>query len=190
MNLKKGSIILVAAMIMVFAGCEKDSDNDPVTNGQFTYEESSYSLSQGVLIGVGLSDTTSFGMELILMSSGLNIIEVGNSVTEVTGIGDIIGLSMYSASQTILETGTYTFGISQTAGTCVDGFLYVQYETQNEDVLKQDEIIGGTLVVNKDGDQYNLTMNMTTYLGKTVTADFKGTLKYYVETVDKSIGLK
>ena len=182
------TVAMMAVLLTLVTGCKKDSDNTAPILGHFIYDGSSYSLSQGFIIGYGPSDTTSFGIDLVLMSSGLTIIESGGTATTVTGNGEVFGLSLFSTTQTLLEPGNYTFGLSQEAGTCTDGFLFIQYDPKNDEVVKQDAITGGTLVVTKVGDQYDLTMNMTTYLGKTTTANFKGTLSYLVAET-KSLSL-
>lgn len=191
MNFKNLTLAAMAILLTVIMGCKKDSNNDTPTNsGQFTYDGTSYTLSQGCLIGFGSSNSTSYGLELLLMSSGLNIVETGGTADSINGTGDIFALALYSSSQTVLEPGNYSFSSSEASGTIEDGILLIQYKALTDESQKEDYFVEGTLTVTKAGDQYELTFNMTNSLEKTTTGSFKGKLKYYSEYNKKTLSLK
>jgi hypothetical protein len=188
MKLKNLSIILIAALFLVFAGCKKDSDNDPATTGQFTYAGTSYALSQGFLGGYGEVGINSYGIEVVLMSSGLQVIETNGIADSISGTGDIFVMDLYSAAENTIEPGEYSYAESGIAGTFEYSIVLIGYDAATEEVEVEDEVVGGTVTVTKDGDTYGFSFNLTTMLGKTITGDYSGSMKFY-SGIDKKSAL-
>ncbi len=172
-------MILLAAMIVAFAGCKKDSNDNPVNDGQFTYAGTSYSLSQGFLGGYGPVGNNTYGIEVILLSSGLQIIETSGIPDSVTGKGDVFMMDMYSVSENAIEPGEYTFADSGAAGTFEYSMVLIGYDATTDEADIEDDVVGGTVTVTKDGDIYGFSFNMSTMLGKTITGSYTGSLKFY-----------
>ncbi len=178
-------MILMAAMIVVFAGCKKDSNDDPVNSGQFTYSGTSYGLSQGFLGGYGPVGNNTYGIEVVLLSSGLHIIETNGIPDSVNGKGDVFAIDMYSVSENSIEPGEYTFGDLGTAGTFEYAMVLIGYDATTDEADIEDDVVGGTVTVTKDGDNYGFSFNMSTMLGKTITGDYSGYLKFYADIDSK-----
>jgi hypothetical protein len=178
MKFKILTMILMAAMIMVVSGCKKDS-NDPVNNGKITYSGTSYSLSQGFLGGFGSVGNNTYAIEIVLLSSGLQVFEISGIPDSVAGNGDVFMVAMYSASENAIEPGVYTFTDLGAAGTFEYSMVLIGYDAATDEAAIEDEIAGGTVTVTKEGDIYGFSFNMTTMLGKTLTGDYSGNLKFY-----------
>lgn len=189
MNFKKLTIVVATLLIFVFAGCKKDT-NDPIVLGQFTFLDKDYNLTHGVNVGYGPLENNVYGIDLYLMSSGLQIVNSGDTASMVTGRGDVIGVSLYSTSINILESGNYSFSDTIVAGKFGDGFLIVNYEPSTQTADNQATVKSGTVSVTKEGDVFDITLNMVSEEGNTITGNYSGTLTYYSGTATKSILVK
>jgi len=185
MKLKNLTMILIAATIVVMAGCKKDSNDDPANNGQFTYSGTSHDLSQGFLGGYGSVGNNTYGIEVVLLSSGLQLIENSGIPDSVTGKGDVFMVGMYSVSENTIEPGEYTFTDSETAGTFDYSGVLIGYDAAIDEAEIEDEVVGGTVTVTKDGDIYGFSFNMSTMLGKTIVGNYTGSLKFYAGIENK-----
>jgi hypothetical protein len=184
MKYKFLTMILVAVMIVVVAGCKKDS-NDPVNSGQFTYSGTSYSLSQGFLGGYGSVGDNSYGIDIVLLSSGLQVYEISGIPDSVSGKGEVFMVAMYSSTENAIEPGVYAFNDLGTAGTFEYSMVLIGYDAATDEAAIEDEVAGGTVTVTKEGDIYGFSFNMTTMLGKTLTGDYSGNLKFYSDIDQK-----
>ncbi|MDP2722182.1 MAG: hypothetical protein Q8O72_05455 [Bacteroidales bacterium] len=189
MNLKKITIIAATLLIFVFAGCKKDS-NDPAILGQFTYLNKTYNLTHGVNVGYSSTVDSIYGIDLILMSSGLQIVNSGDTASLVTGRGDVIGVTLYSTSVNILEPGEYTCSDTIVAGQFGNGFLIVNYEPSTQTADNQATVKSGTVSIAKEEDIFDITMNMVSDEGKTITGNYKGSLTYYSGAATKAVLVK
>lgn len=189
-NFKKLNIlVLLAAIAIVFAACGDDDDDDdtstPKTN-EIVVNGTSYPLSSGVIINYGETDPGVYNLDLSFFSDGITVVETGGMIDSAYGTGNILYFEMFANIATDIPAGSYGFDtVNMGAGT----FDYADYAI-NIDVEDPngvyDEIYGGNVTVAKDGNTYEVNYSGTDENGKTVTAYYKGTLKYYDDSSKKS----
>jgi hypothetical protein len=170
-------LIVLATM---FSGCKKDS-KDEARNNAINYEGKEYALSTGYLEYYGkVSSKESYNMDLTIISSGLTIRETNGEIDSVYGVGNVLYFEIFTSDSSFLDSRTFTFDPQETyeAGTFDNGIVGL-----NLDVITFEgvyfPVVSGTVKVNKSGDEYEVTVNCKNGTGKTITAYFKGPLKYY-----------
>ena len=164
---------------MIFSpGCKK---NDTNPGNHFTYDDNTYSLSQGYITKAnGTGDLKHY--EMSLLSEGLNFVWEDNhyDVDSTVGKGDFILLVFSTASTDGLPDGTYTFKEwhQMTEKSCYGNF-YLNFTWDEGPDFKSYKFDGGTLTVkNLGNNEYELTFNLTSGQ-KTFSGYFKGTFTLY-----------
>ncbi|MCF6172074.1 MAG: hypothetical protein L3J66_13970 [Bacteroidales bacterium] len=177
------ALILIIAFLALNSGCKKDDDGIQ-SPGQFNYDGTTYKLSQGFLLGKGELPNNRFRIDVLLMSSGLTLIEKNGYVDTIIGIGDVISIPFSSSHYNQLDPDGYTYNPSGSSGTFSKGIIYIQYNQQENEVLIYDVINGGDIMVNKNDETYQLSLDVNAYSGGLVKGDYIGKLKYYDYIVD------
>lgn len=159
---------------ILLTGCSKDDDSGP--SNYLTYSGIKYELSKGYLENYGeawVDDVYNF--DLTLCSSGITVTEDAHS-----GVGNFFYFEMYSSSATELTPGTYTFSSSgdETPSTFDEGLAGVNYDIANE-IGTYLEFVGGTVIIEKTGNIYTITIDCALPSAAKVTGSYKGELIYY-----------
>ena len=185
MKIEKKILTIVLLCLIILAGCKKDKDEDSSDN-YIKYDGKMYPIHKGILENFGEWSIGVYNIDLSLVSNEINLIESQGEITGATGTGNIIYFEMYTSNSTHLDNETYEYEWSEEAGTFDDGWVGINYNVDDEEGEIELEIEDGTVTVTKNGYIYEITINCTDDLGKSVTGYFKGTLKWYDASLKKS----
>jgi hypothetical protein len=177
-NLK--AIWVLMAFAIMPNGCKKDSKNEDRNNG-INYQGQEYALSKGYLEYYGkVSGKESYNMDLSIVSSGLSVHETNGEIDSVYGIGNVLYFEIFTSDSSFLDSRTYTFDPQKTyePGTFDNGVvgLNLNLATFEGDYFP---VVSGTVKINKNGDEYEVSVDCKNGTGKTITGYYKGTLNYY-----------
>ncbi len=177
----------VLLLILATTGCKKDKDDDKSPANYFTYDGTTYELSQGFLENYGQWELDEgFNLDVTMVSKGLTAVETGGELTTFSGTGDAVVFEMYSTSAGELVAGDYVYGEdSFDPGTFEFGALMIGF-TGPDQFGEGVYFTGGTVNVKKSGSQYEISFDCTAPSGKKATGYFKGNLKYYNYDLKKS----
>lgn len=172
--MKKATYLLIAilALSIFFDGCKKKNETP---NNQMTYDGVEYTLSHGLVFIFGENEGDGvYSYDLILLSPGF-ILHDNDSIS---GIGHGIVFELYSSNSSNPGSGDYIYDGSgeDHVGTCgySDAVFNYNIETgEGTDV----EAIGGKVNVTVNGDEYEVSIDLTMAGGKSLTGFYKGTLK-------------
>lgn len=100
---------------------------------------------------------------------------------EISGSGPLVNFYMFSSSSTIAE-GTYSFTgeYQYTIGGLEEGSYTFDYSSDYEDE-DLTQFTDGTLIVAKEGNEYQLSFSCTDEDGKTVMGNYSGSITFYSE---------
>lgn len=143
-----------------------------------SYNGVTYDLGGGYLDYYGQWGGTSHNYDLILYSSGLTWVE---QIEYFTGAGHVMYFEMFTSSQTNLGSGVYTYDYWETyeANTFDYGFFMLNFNADQETAEVDSDITAGTVTVVSSGNNYQITVDCTDSLDKSLTAYYEGTLNVY-----------
>ena len=159
---------------LLFTGCKKDDNSGPTNH--LNYSGSKHELTKGYLQNYGEEFSGDvYNFDLILCSSGITVTEDAGS-----GVGNFLYFDMYSSSATELTAGSYTFSTSgsYTPSTFDEGEAGINYDIANE-IGTRLSFVGGTVVIEKTGNIYTITIDCALPTAAKVTGYYKGELIYY-----------
>ena len=175
--MKKTGLLLIGTLLMMGASmvsCDKDDDKE--FENKVTYEGTEYELNDGYLEYYGVWGDSTYNFDITLVSSDVDY----NVVSGIpTGTGNIIYFELFSSSSTELVPGTYVFdpdGTSE-ANTFDEGNFALNFNFTTETGLVR-QISLGSLIVEKEGSTYKLTIDCTDSAGKKITGNYEGTLSF------------
>ena len=166
-----GVLVLPIFVLFLFTGCPPV---DVGGSGSFTYDGTTYSLTNGALEAYGKND-----FDIVLASSGLD-------AARWEGFGDVIWFDLVSPS-TLGAPGTYDWagtdgfllwdsGLSSDYNATADtgDWIYADWEkAASEDFV----------TVSVNGRSYTIEFSITLEDGKVVTGNFTGSLPVVWENV-------
>jgi hypothetical protein len=181
------TLMLFVLFVFVFSSCKKDDTTEaPQQKNHFNADGTDYELSHGFLSNLGMEGST-YRINLNLMSSGLTVHEQSGLPDSISGTGNEIAFELYCASSGVPATGDYVFNPSHIAGTFyLAGYSY----NWNSAINPQPEyttIILGTLKIIKNDPEYEISFSGTDSHNASVTAYYKGALKYYTYSGDEKL---
>jgi len=168
-------ILLIVGMLS--SGCKKEEETP---KNHMIYDGVEYNLSQGVLDYWGQAGEGSYILDLVLLSSGFTLHEVGGEIDSLSGIGHGIVIELFSSSSTELVAGDYIWNSEGNGqiGTFEYADAVFNWNSQTDD--GSDAVAnGGRVNVSNNGDEYEIGLDLTMEDGKTLTGFYKGALKYY-----------
>jgi hypothetical protein len=169
--MKKLYFVLMA--FIVLASCKK-SDSGPSNN--ITYDGKANEITKGYLENYGIIADGMYNFDLTLVSK-----EITMTQTDISGVGNAAYFEMISNSPTELAAGTYTFSASVSTSFTFDlAYVGLDYDIANASGTLP--IVGGTVVIKKDGANYDITINCVTASAKSITGNYTGTLIAYDQT--------
>ncbi len=190
MNYKLLYAILIA--LISFTACNDDKDDDGDTNkidtssNNFVYDGEKYELSDGVIEYYGSFEDypDEYNYDITLFTSGITY-EVDSWLL---GEGSFLWIVLYTKNATELDAGTYTFWDTSPEGATqtFEGEFCIDYISENYDGESVFDFGGGTVVLEKTGDEYIITLSGNNYAGKKITGYFKGHLHFYDFSEDSS----
>jgi len=168
-------ILGIVSLSIIFIGCKKDS----VDNNKFTFESKDYYLKTGHLTYYGPTihiPTTTYRFDLTIISTGITF---NNSIVDLTGKGNFIGLTMYSLAPDFLSSGLYTFDgfSSKDSLTFNHGVVGVNYNIDSGTDTTKYQIKTGVIQVENSGNFYILDFNFYTNSNKQIKGSFSALLE-------------
>lgn len=168
-------ILSIISLLVVFIGCKKDA----VDNNKFTFESKDYSLKTGHLTYYGPTThtpTTTYKFDLTIISSGITF---NNSIADLTGKGNFIGLTMYSLDPDYLSSGLYTFDgfSSKDSLTFNHAVVGANYNFDSGTDTTKYTIKTGVIQVESSGNFYILDFNFYTNSNKQIKGSFSALLE-------------
>ena len=161
-------LILLIPSVLFFLGGNCDSNGGSA--GSFTYDGTTYQVSQGWLEYVGTEDGP-HNFEFNMASSGVDIVAM-------TGIGDAVLIDFMSSTSPIAE-GIYTFhgsGAPYVPDTFVDLWVIINYNLET-DVGVMYMAVAGTVTITEVADStISLDFDVTLDDGKTATGTWSGSV--------------
>lgn len=161
--------MLLLAVAMTSVSCNKD-DDDNGSGDSFTYNGTTYDLSQGYIISYGNNGNESFDFDVVLVSEGLVLDADG----DFSGTGDYVLLDLNTNSSAGLVDGTYTYDEDEEDRdsfilTFGDAGINFNPASGSGTLL---EANAGTVTV--DGDE--ITFDLTIPGGQKIEGSFEGML--------------
>ena len=171
------SILLLAFVACSLISCKDDDDSGSVPGSgtwSFNYDGSTFILDKGSLIDFG-GTGNSFNFDITLVSSGFSFDEFG----DINGSGESVYFELWTDQESGLKNGTYDYNTSsQTDFTFSIGEVGVGCN-DNGTCTFQDSADSGTVTINRSGNNYDISFNITTSTGEVITASYDGSLRSF-----------
>jgi hypothetical protein len=180
----KANFSIFAVIILLgfcLAGCKKDSieaEPEPAAN-YLKVGETDYDISKGIIEDFGLYNGSFYRFILKLVSQNITIQEINGSPDSVSGIGNVIYISLISKIPGKLSLGDYLYdqlsGVSQT-------FYFFSYTVNWDTSLPPDHYVrlkSGTVKVIQNNEEYKLSFSGIDWDNNVISGYFKGKLTYY-----------
>ena len=183
------NLFLVTAGLFAITFLSVQCDNDDDTKqSSIRYNNQTYNLTKGILENYGNIRGTGFNLDLTLLSAGLVVHETNNMVDSISGMGNGINFEMFSANQSALNVGDYTYDADSTGnpGTFDFGNFILNFNIATEQGIILD-LTEGIVSVTRSGAEYELTFNCTASDGRAITGYYKGPLTKYDYTINSTI---
>ena len=197
LNMKKIAKLLLSliAISILITSCEKEDniDSDSEFLNYLKVGDKKYELSLGALKNNGEMDGLyeGFNTPIWLVSEGVTITDNGNSEDknnfgsiDIKGKGHFIYFELFSTKGDQLDNITYkvdpggyphdlkTFSIGEY-------FINEDFDSFYREDSQSNDLFDGGVTVNKEGDEYEISINFEDEEGVKVTGYYKGKLKYF-----------
>ncbi|HHJ11452.1 MAG TPA: hypothetical protein ENK25_11275 [Bacteroidetes bacterium] len=175
---------ILAGMIFT-TGCGK-KDTNP--ENHFTYNDTTYSLSQGFISSAQIYDSL-YSHTVLILSDGFTVVWDANdpmAIDSITGKGNVLLFNLIGLSEDGLEDGTYEAALQTKKSlvlpndkTWIYGSAYMDYTViGDEESGSNVSLINGTVKVKSLGNnQYEFTFDVTSVDIIKLTGFFKGTFQ-------------
>ncbi|MEM6514983.1 MAG: hypothetical protein AAF688_02280 [Bacteroidota bacterium] len=181
---------LLAITFVSFSCDEDDTEEVPgdgtitigVGNGSLVIDGNSSTIAGGIVINYGLfnSDPNNplYNFDIELISDDYVI-----SGENISGQGENVYFELLTDDANGLKNGTYT--LNQTAGdfTFIDSDVNLEYDFNTGSGTEID-IVSGTLEVTRNGNNYDLSWNISGDGGQSITGTYNGTLTLFNDDND------
>ncbi|MCF8462131.1 MAG: hypothetical protein K9G46_15520 [Flavobacteriales bacterium] len=179
----KNNILLIgifAVGSLFLNGCNQDNDDDDDDNPQengFTYQGTFYAAE--TLGAFVFTPSNDYDIRVLISTGTWNESTdqlEGNLFTTISlrtvsyVDGNLLGVGDYFHSATALTPGTIYGGY--------ESFCFRQTGFSCED---DPNVVGGSLIVNKSGNEYTLTYNLTMSNGETIEGYYKGEMDFVTQ---------
>ena len=176
-------------LTMFFISCSEDDSQDPSMSNHFKVDNLEYDLSKGILINNGPGNGfEGYYLVLFLFSEDLDFTQGENP--RIFGTGDRLTFGFTPITPS-LDEGAYSFKNTPpfSAGTFRLGTYAVGWGLDNDNDgnldLTATNFDSGIVSVERDGDEYEITIDCQAVDGKSVTGYYKGRVRY----IDRTLGL-
>jgi len=178
----------LALFSLVTSGCKKDKKDDNKSN-YFSYEGKDYNISKSYIEDWGSYDDGVYEIDLSVLSSGITIHTSDGEVDSLSGTGNALHIEFLSSTAGKIASGEYTFDDSgdDNPFTFYYGVIAMNYNFQS-DLFDFVEFGGGKITVKNSGNEYEITLDLTSSDGKAIKGYYKGTPAYYDYTKKKKSG--
>lgn len=162
-----------------------DDQNDLDKKNYLKIGSDEYDLSSCVLVNNGQAGgNEGIDLDLTLFSKNIIISGDDNGGYSISGSGEIIQFDMVTSNDTFLDNGIYSF--QNTTPYPIGTFAYALYTTGwRQSDLSVDNtfrIVSGKINVDRNGEEYEITIDCKDENGNDVTGYYKGVLQYFNST--------
>lgn len=171
-------ILLVLTSLSFFAASCTKVDTTPAHKNFFEVgSETPVILNMGIIEDFGLVNAPTRHMHITLIDKGY-VLDMNTGT--ISGIGSQVNIGFYTDSDGEIPTGTYIYSGSLTKlpFTFDSGFI-----TENYNVLTQEghyhTITSGTVIIIRDGENYDFTFDCNLDTGSKLIGTFKGVMEYF-----------
>lgn len=192
---KMSKLLLVLCLVsLLLSSCSVDSDNTAGVNASTTRNylkvgNVEYDLSVGVFENFGVDNENKlyqgYSTDLMLYSKGLSLQKNENEFYMFAGKGNAIYFEMFSTSGKELDSQVYVFSsrAPYEVGTFGNGVIIQDLDFDFKhfhsiEAKDKSEIVEGIVNINKNGDEYTITISCVSDNGEEITGSYKGTLPY------------
>lgn len=176
--MNKRLLVLVTAIVVGFLpACDESNESTPDA-GYFIYNGTTYPLYKGQIGNYGLEPSGCYNTALYLFSDGLS----PDPGLDFVGQGNLIYFALFSTTENALDNSVYQWSsVEETLGTFYQADCMFNYNSVTESYDSKVDIIGGTVSVERNADEYTITFDCTCSNSKKITGTYTGSLslKYY-----------
>ncbi len=182
-----GMAAFMLAGIFFTTGCGK---KESTPGNHFVYNDTTYSLSQGLLATENILDSF-YVYSVGMLSSDFNVVWKADNpmvIDSITGQGEALVFNLAGKSKDGIEDGTYEAAVSLKKNydlpvpfTWLYGVTLINYtEINDQEFGRKILLTGGTIKVkNLGNNKYEFTFDITSKENKKLTGYFKATFKPY-----------
>ena len=177
--------IILSYFSLLLVGCggsdgDENNNNNNIDpnepNNILIVDGVEYQLESGTLLNYG-GQQGLYNIDLDIYSPGIN---VPDCIEEsATGLGQDIYFEMWTSESDYLDSITYSIVEDETESvgniTFSDYILDFDSDNNEQNFL---EISSGTVDVQKSGNNYTISWNLTGAFGEVITGNYSGTLMY------------
>lgn len=155
------SILMIMVLSVSVLSCDNQNSGGGVSFPDVV-QDMSVPLSKGYIVDYGVSDSEQgaiFHMNVNLVDDGVSL---NPAMTEVSGAGNRVKIDFLSPEDGLVSPGTYSFNAGELVNpfTFHTAFVEANYN-YTELTGERHEIVGGTIVVSNDGENYTLIFDCT-----------------------------
>lgn len=172
-TMKKLLTISLLVSIALLYSCGKDDGATVSTNGEFTFNGESYTLTHAYIDDFGENDNGSFDVDITLTSKSVDF-----ESDDISNLS-FVYLDLNTSMQNVLEAGTYTYALERDKFVMVDGLVGVNVSADSEGNITGGTsftVAGGTVTVSVSSDIYTISFTLTGEDDERATGSFTGTL--------------
>lgn len=175
--LNKSTLILVCCFLIACFSCKKEKEEKILNSGYFSYQGSSYDLSDGIIVSDGPGDIEgTFIKYIFLYSKDFTFV----NMDKLRGVGPTLSTTFASPSASQLGAGTYYYRPSSEVFSCGSGAYSTLYDG-NQDTGNFIEFIAGTFHVaiesKNNKDVYTIHFDLKDINNESIVGKYYGTLK-------------
>lgn len=181
--MKKPLFQVIAIMllgVLLFAGCKKD-ETDP--QNSFKYNDKESLIGTAFAGNLGEISSGVYGYYVYLLENKLTVYYNNSAPDSISGIGDYMMIAMVSSDSAGLKPGQYTYSSNATSPDPntfgYESGLLTNYDGATDLYSGVLLFNGGTITVEKNGDEYKLNLSITTTVNSTITGFYKGKIALY-----------
>ncbi len=183
----------VCLLTTLLVSCKKD-DNVEISKKNFLkVGDTEYVLAKGTMENYGKDNQDAYyngyNIDLYLVSKEISITTDSDGYLDLSGSEQTIYFEMFSSKGTEFDNGDYVFSTGNNIPivTFDEGGYNLMYSIDEDEI----EITSGKVTIEKNGNEYNITIACKDSSGKSITGFYKGELQYFnYENASKPSDLK
>ena len=192
MKIRTTLIAVIALVIFTFIACDKDKDEDKKKNS-FKYNNKEAEIGPAFGFQEGETEIAGvYGITMIMFEKTLTLNYEDEVPESLSGKGDVLLVTFLTDKIDELPSGEYNLNSSTanskafTIDSDESAILVdiVSFDLQPSGYI---EFLSGKTTVAKNGNEYEISLNVNTTVNSTITAYYKGTPIIYSELKKKTV---
>ncbi len=177
-------LLWTLSLPFLFVACDDEEKKDAVNT--FTYDGRTYTIAnRGFIEYFGQNEN--FNGQLVgTYNYDINLVSTDLTVNPTTGnldgTGEVLYFWLNTSNPSALANGTYTVNVNTNgtypANSITPAALAIDFQPTGTAQFEDVAILAvlGTATINKSGDEYTITFDLTASNNKKIKGNFKGTL--------------